>query len=338
MTQVAEMAQPLESLRVNGINHPSQDDWVSIYHSFPNLYQKHQLLLLFGESGIGAPVSDVINLFDVVASSMTRIASIRKTHESTTLGALRVLESDTPDRQGFITEEYKSLAGSTDRLADFISWFSQVSTNFFAHRDGYARKVVGGSDRAEGGTGDPRRPYLNVHKLGLELGGVCLIADWDAGNILDDAIREIPDQAERSLGLNLDVINGADNANVYRLEPLQEDGFVLIRRRRAIADFKSDFGGSQVQLFKETTGLLILKYLDERSRTLIQYGIDGDKRRKTLGMGAVNSFNKGGGNNSQASTAGGGVFHRVIKDSENRDKNTEVIPLSSHYVAVTSDK
>lgn len=193
---------------------------------------------------------------------------------------------------------------------------------------------------------DPKQEF-DKYKYGLELYGVIQHGDWNATANIDAAIRGLPEQLEVEYKDAHTLTNYDKKAKAklsYRYQPLlhldqhpvricdmeveSPYDFGVVRRRRAVADVAFRGLPVVVEVFKESTALVLVdllppieqKILKER-RSLLAVG---KKHMSTLDpddLLIVDSANKFAGKR----------FELGIEDS--RRESRDIIPVSSNYIA-----
>lgn len=239
------------------------------------------------------------------------------------LETVALLERNTSFDAGF----YQDIAGDANRVGEFLSWFGGLATEYISKgTDGIAK-------------------HDQVSKIGLELGGGVQSGCWKATGALDSVLRSIPGQLKGATNVGkLKVFDEASESMIsYRCLPLidvLENGakvnkdFLVIRRRRALADLSLDGVDAKIDLIKESWGLLVLSQIDDEDRRKIL----GDLRKDQADKTGYNSFEKSGKNNTSAATIAGHVyFHKLTQADqfEARNQSTTLIPIGAHaYAAV----
>ncbi|MGB4758848.1 MAG: hypothetical protein WBP26_02210 [Candidatus Saccharimonadales bacterium] len=278
------------------IDHPVQEDWLGVGRSLPSGYQKELLTERFANSKQDPLVIIEMSKIAIMQSDVTR-----QMHERSTFG---VLSGANRGR----AREYVDTAGNPDEIGGYIRWFSKAVQSHIKHPN--------------------YRPNKDLAKLGLELGGVRQVGDWDNTKELDEMIRTIPDRAQSERGLDVSVRERPrQRAVAYRYEPMpgdifSESKFGRVRRRRAVADVHVE-GAVDLHIFKESLGMAVLGELDADDRSRILSDVKNS--------GAQNSFTKAGRNNTIAAQIAGEYFHQAI-DTRGGDRN--IVPISAHYVMV----
>jgi hypothetical protein len=301
-------------LEATGINHPSQEGWHTSWYASPNHDQKDLLRNRYrdlGETTLG-------NIIDTTTMAVGRMESMRQMYEAQTIGALRGADPKFQEQQ---ESNYRELAGSPDRIADFIGWFAQQARHFDEQKHGILHGVDSSAQRA----------YRDMSKLGLELGGVSQAGDWENTTRLDDMIRAIPVAAVGSPAISsVDVLEAPEDRRVaFRYEAVPDE-YGLIRRRRAVANVHA-YNGTELLLFKESLGLLVLSQISSEDRIMIALDPHADNNIFLPVMEKDETGTKKvmGKNNTQAALIAGHIFERAIKE---RGPNRAVVPLGAHYV------
>lgn len=281
----------------NNIDHPAQANWLRVGRSLPTDYQQELLRSRFENSSQDPSVIIEMSRIAIGQSDVTR-----QMHERSTFGVL------SRANQGRAAE-YLDTAGNPDEIGQYLRWFGRAVQGYLNCN-----------------------PDENIAKLGLELGGVRQVGDWENTSGLDEMIRSIPERAQSEQGLNISVRERPRQRAVsYRFEPMAGDifpsspnefRFGRVRRRRAVADVEVD-GAVDLHIFKESLGMVVLDEVDAGDRKRI---LDDVKN-----SGAQNSFTKKGRNNTKAAQIAGEYFHQAI---DLRNDDTRIVPISAHYVMV----
>lgn len=279
------------------IDHPAQPNWLIAGRSLPTEYQRDLLTQRFENSGQDPSLIIEMSRIAIGQSDVTR-----QMHERATVG---VLSRSSLGR----ATEYLDTVGNPDQVGWYLRWFS--------------KSVQGYSNYNQD---------KSLTKLGLELGGVRQVGDWDNTKELDEMVRSIPRLARSEHGLDLSVREEPrQRAVAYRYEPMpgnlfpgqpSESRFGRIRRRRAVADIKVE-NAVGLRIFKESLGVVVLGEIDQDDRKKIF-----DDVQKS---GEQNSFTKHGRNHTVAARIAGEYFHQAI---DSRGDDTRVVPISAHYVMV----
>ncbi|MBC7581479.1 hypothetical protein H7097_01250 [Aeromicrobium sp.] len=336
-----------------GIEHPNQDTWIKGYSERVDELQQKALAERYFEFG-----KDEINLPDLAAAIDTATLinhSYRDMHEASNRGILNIGTRDSAGDAGILRSEYDNFAGRSKKVSDFIMWFSKTSHDTFVnHEDLPASK--------------------QFKHVSLELGGIRQSGDWNVTGPLDRMARSIPrgvlslnpdvrmtiydPQSEMFDDARVSYVDSYDKGYLllpqYKLpEPstrlMTHDVFIgeelgvsalidfhysVIRRRRPVADIYVP-GQSDLVIFKESIGLLVMDALDATLRKRILQDCSQAFEHARHGRDI-----EGTGNMKLNDTVGarlaGNLFESAI---ESRDGVTkDIIPISAHYVQAVGKK
>ncbi|MEO6761341.1 MAG: hypothetical protein ABI220_03115 [Candidatus Saccharimonadales bacterium] len=305
------------------IDHPTLDNYLDVLRNVPNDAQQDAIRTRFGSSEVGTDAEIVIRKLGEVTAS----AAIHRQHYE------RVVTTEAG--LGLSDEErnlYERFAGNPEKIAEYVCWFGKLALRHFSET--------------------PRGKFSN--KIGLELGGKMQGGDWESTSDLDNMVRRLPAQSMTMPQLKGKLLEGEDRLRPsYRFMSMGVEnshnpdsfGFGIIRRRRGVADLLVNYGEDYgtdliIKIFKESTGLVVMRELDRDSRVGIRqdvlthplanrlFNITTEKEKESVPIAWSNPQN-----GTPAALMAGKVFEDAIRGEKGKSK--DIVPVSAHYVMYT---
>lgn len=331
-----------------GIEHPNQDTWLQGYSQRLDDSRRKALAERYADTA--QSVLKLGELYEAIDHATMTNYSHRAVHEQMNCARLGI-PGDTE-----LTYAYDELTGRQKKVGDFVQWFSTVSHAKFGAQEHLALE----------------RRFGHVS---LELGGIRQFGDWESTGQLDQMSEAIPSQllatnskiemtlygAHKNGRLVDERINYVDDVKKsytllpqYKMqdsadkkmsvaaledEDLHTSGaidfdYTMVRRRRLFADIHIP-GQSDVVIFKESIGLLIMAMVDNNIREALI-----DDCRSIFHAARVTGNVEQVGQVKLHDTAGaklaGALFEIAIKGEKGETK--DVVPISAHYVQGVGEK
>jgi len=308
------------------IEHPAQPGWLDILGQPISDAARKRIEDQFVDSTLDSEAIE--GLVQEISVVSTRREAHRHLNETVGVGRLLL---DNEER-----ELYRELADNIEDPGEFVHWFSTAAAAAF------------------GRTAD--HPEL-FGKIGLDLGGKRLHGDWRGSRMVDDKIVSIREQLRfdhpkatiirpdtvRDRTTRHNVTRGITESQESDIAPVR---YAIVRQRRGVmdVDFTTDemvvsdsepegvpTPGSQIEVFQDTTGLIVMSELPTHFRTVISRGIKADLRatrepqRQTPEVDAQKQ-------QSKAAATAAKVMQRAM--AETSGQTTAVVPIGMHYVMV----
>lgn len=281
------------------IDHPIQPGWVQNGLEVVRVDKNAPVPEPFERFGRDA--KKVMHALNVASR---RTDSARAAHEQQNVTKLLL----TPEEY----QQYLQLAGQPAEALRYMQWlglraseaFTQMS--YMPNIEGYAQWLNRGR---------------KVGKIGLELFAERQRGEWNT-QVVDGLARKVPEILKTHAGAEIEVYDDPEHPRLlghYFIPLYHRPGergaqfnFGTVRRRRMLADIV--LNGVKIELFKESTGVLVLQHVPEEIRQQITGAyVDLDRRVKSDKRDSVSA------------RAAGGVFTEAIG---HKDTTLAVVPMS----------
>jgi hypothetical protein len=313
------------------IEHPNQDDWGQ--HGSGGYLSEVQ------KKAIEARYADVASVidFDDIFSALNDAAATNHDHRTlhdqankTRLGITTPVSND--PQPNALKHEYDGLTGRSEKIGDFIHWFSSISHEAFVAQESLP----------------PERRFRHVS---LELGGVSQMGNWEADRGIEKMASSIPARVLESAPyarltmygqkwtehLHDERVTYVDSVPYsYVLMPKPTNtprrfdfDHTLLRQRFPFADIYLE-GKSDVVVFGERIGLLVMPMIEKNIRDAI---IDDSWR---VAEEKTSSNTKVKLQDTPGARMAGAIFENALRSPEGTTK--DIIPVSVHYVQGVGEK
>lgn len=281
------------------IDHPIQPGWVQDGLEVVEIHKKGPVPEPFERFGWDArKVMHALN----VASRRTDGA--RATHERQNVTKLLLTDEE--------HQQYLQLAGRPSEALSYMKWFGLRTGAAFTHMS-YMPNV------------EEYAQWLNrgkkVGKIGVELFAERQRGSWDT-QVVDGLARKVPEILKAHAGATIKTYDDPEEPRLlghYFIPLYHRPGeagerfdFGTVRRRRMLADIV--LNGVKIELFKESTGVLVLQHVPEETR-----------RKIIVAYADPDQHEENDKRDSVPARAAGEVFTEAIG---HKDTTLTVVPMS----------
>ena len=228
------------------IDHPAHPGWLASGMEIVKVDAKSPVPETFEPFGRSA--KRVMHALNVASR---RTDSARAVHEQQNLTKLLL----TPEEH----QEYLQLAGKPAEALNYMRWFAPRANEAYTHLS-YLPNVTQYTEWLDRGR--------KLGKISLELFGQRQAGKWNT-QVVDTLARKVPEILQAHIGARIKTYDDPEHPRLlghYFIPLYHRPGergsnfeFGTVRRRRMLADVVLD--GVKIELFKESTGVLVLRNL-----------------------------------------------------------------------------